>query len=384
MRWALKCLVVVALAGGAGARTTALSFRPPVHLPAGTQPLSVMLADVNRDGNLDILVANQASSNLSVWLGEGKGNFRQAKGSPFPAGPSPNDLALGDFNGDGHIDAAIANHGVKLVTVLLGDGGGGFSFAPGSPFAVRSDPHPHGIAAADFNGDGKLDLAVDSWAENKVLVLFGNGDGTFQTPGVKFGTGERPYQRLRSADLNQDGHPDIVTSNFKENSVSVLLGDGKGNFALAGGKNIPVPQCPCGVAIGDFNGDGHPDIAICHYSGQAMDRTKNGISVLFGDGKGGFTLVKGSPFAAGHYPPTLCAGDLNGDGVADIAVPNLLDNTVTIYLGGKTGIRQAENSPIAVGHAPRAVAIGDLDGDGRADLVITEGDDNDILILFGK
>src|ERR1700720_435607 len=150
----------------------ALSFRAPVHLPVGTHPMNVMIADIDKDGKRDIIVANGDNGNFSVYLGDGKGGFPQAKGSPFPAGPNPNDVALGDFNGDGNLDVAIANPGVKLVTLLLGDGKGEFSFARGSPFSVPSSPHPHGIAAADFNGDKKLDLAVDSWGENKVLVMF--------------------------------------------------------------------------------------------------------------------------------------------------------------------------------------------------------------------
>jgi hypothetical protein len=358
-----------------------LPFRPPIHLPVGTLPVSVAIADVNGDGNNDILVANGGSSNLSVYLGDGKGGFSQANGSPFPAGPNPSDIAVGDFNGDGNPDLAIANHAVKLVTVLLGNGKGQFSFAPGSPFSVPSNPHPHGIAAADFNGDKKLDLAVDSWGENKVLVLFGNGDGTFQTPGIKFDVGYAPYERLRTADLNEDGNPDIVTSNWKGSSVSVLFGDGKGHFSR---KDITVPESPFGIAIGDFNGDHHLDIAIAHYSGQGTDPSRNGLSVLFGDGKGNFTLAKGSPFPVGHYPPTIAAGDLNGDGIIDVALPNYQEDKITVYLGGRNGIVPAGYSPIRVGHSPECVAIGDLNRDGKADLVVADQDDKDILLFLSK
>ena len=363
-----------------GAGPDSAPFRP-IRLPVGTHPDIVSVADVNKDGNFDILVANGGGGNVSVYLGDGKGGFSQPNGSPFPAGPDPSDIATGDFNGDGSLDAVIANHGVKLVNALLGNGKGQFSLAPGSPFSVESNPHPHGIAVADFNGDKKLDIAVDSWAENKVLVMFGNGNGTFQTPGTKFDVGKMPYQRLRTADVNEDGNPDIVTTNFEGASVSVLFGDGRGNFTR---KDFAAPPNPFGIAIADLNGDHHLDIGIFHYSGHATDRSKNGMSVLFGDGQGNFTLARGSPFPVGQYPGTIGAGDLNGDGIADIVVPNYEDGTLTIYLCGRNGITLAGYSPIRVGHTPHGVAVADLNHDGKGDIVVAEEEDNDVLVLLGK
>ena len=366
--------------GSNGIDVDSTPFRA-IHLPVATHPTMLSIADVNKDGNLDILVANGGSGNLSVYLGDGKGGFSQAGGSPFSAGQNPADITTGDFNGDGNLDVAIANHGVKTVTVLLGNGKGQFSFAPGSPFNVASNPHSHGIAVADFNGDKKLDIAIDSWAENKVLVIFGKGDGTFETPGAKFDVGRMPYQRLRTADINEDGNPDIITSNFESNSVSVLLGDGHGNFTR---KDFPVPPDPFGIAIADLNGDRHLDIAIAHYSGQGTDPSKNALSVLFGDGKGNFSLAKGSPFPTGHYPGTVAAGDLNGDGIADLVVPNYEDGTLTIYLCTRSGITLAGYSPIRVGHTPHGVAIADLNHDSKGDIVVAEEEDNDVLLLIAK
>lgn len=352
-----------------------------VGLAAGSHPVMVQAVDVNRDSNIDLLAVNNESRNLSVYLGDGKGGFSQALGSPFPAGAEPNDIATADFNGDGNVDVAIANHGVKVVAVLLGNGKGQFAFAPGSPFNVESDPHPHGIAAADLNGDKKPDIAVDSWAENKVLVLSGKGDGTFQVPGTKFEVGKMPYHRLRTADVNADGNPDLVTSDFEGASVSVLFGDGRGNFTR---KDFPVPPNPFGVAIADFNGDGKTDIATFHYSGHAVDRSKNGLAVLFGDGRGNFTLAHGSPFSVGQYPSTIAAGDLNSDGIADIAVPNYEDGTLTVYLGARNGISPASYSPIRVGRTPHGVAIADLNKDGKGDIVVALEEENRVLVLFGK
>src|SRR5207244_5071031 len=148
-------------------------------------------------------------------------------------------------------------------------------------------------------------IGIDSWADNKILVMFSNGDRTFQTPGVKFDVGRMPYQRLRAADLNEDGNVDIVTSNFESSSVSVLFSDGHGNFTR---KDFSVPPDPFGIAIADVNGDKHLDIAIGHYSGQGTDPSKNALSVLYGDGKENLTLAKSSPFSTGHYPGTRAVG----------------------------------------------------------------------------
>ena len=362
-----------------------------VHLPAGVHPTMLTVADVNKDGNPDILVVSGGSGYLFVYLGDREGNFTQSGGTPFSAGQNPADVATGDFNGDGNLDVAIANHGVKTVTVLLGNGKGQFSLAPGSPFSVESNPHPHGIAVADFNGDQKPDIAIDSWAEDKVLVMFGKGDGTFQTPGTKFEVGKMPYQRLRTAALlsvlpasvggSSSAHADIITSNFEASSVSILFGDGRGGFTR---KDFPVPPDPFGIAIADLNGDHHLDIAIAHYSGQGTDKSKNALSVLYGDGKGNFSLAKGSPFSTGHYPGTLAVGDLNGDGIADIVVPNSEDGTLTVYLCGRDKITLASYSPIRVGHTPHGVAIADLNHDGKGDIVVSEENDNDVLVIMSK
>jgi len=373
------CLLSFLLCAPVPAQT--VSFRDPIHLPTGNHPGHITAADINHDGYPDLLIANADGASITVYLGDGKGGFTQAKGSPVTGVEHPCDIAVGDFNSNGNPDLAVPSHGLKLVSILLGDGKGGFTLAPGSPMAVESNPHPHGIAVADFNGDKKLDIVIDSWAENKLLVLYGNGDGTFAPKGVKFDVGKWPYQRVRSADMNGDGIPDIITSNITSSSVTVLLGNGKGGFDR---KDTPVPDAPFGIAIGDFNGDHHPDVAVCHYSGQGFDASKDGLSVLWGNGKGNFTLEKGSPFHVGHYPSMVAAGDINGDGIADIAVPNNMDNTISVFLGGKNGIKEAKGSPFHVGRGPESIALADFNRDGKADLAVTDLDDNEVLVFITK
>src|SRR5258708_24640865 len=143
------------------------------QIAVGKGPNSVVIADLNRDSKPDIAVTNTADNTVTILLGDGKGKFTEAKGSPFPAGNSPNDICVADFNGDGILDLAFANHEQKSLTVLLGDGHGGFTPAAGSPVSGLRYPHPHGVAAGDFNGDTNLDLLNPSWGDHKVPVNFG-------------------------------------------------------------------------------------------------------------------------------------------------------------------------------------------------------------------
>ena len=355
-----------------------------LRVAVGTAPASLALADFNRDGKLDLAVANSGSNNVTILLGDGRGTFTQAAGSPFPAGNNPNDIAVGDVNDDGKPDLAFANHDTHYVTVLLGDGRGAFAPAPKSPFTVNSQPHPHGIAFGDFNGDHNLDFVIDDWGNNRVTVVFGDGKGNFASPGVPFPVGQMPYQRVRAADVNKDGFADVITTNFESGDVTVLLVNGQGGFLQPSGSPFKANVRPFGVAIGDVNDDGKPDLAVVNFSGQGTDPSDDAITILIGNGDGTFKQAPGSPLKSGRFPVGVAVGDFNGDGLGDVASANSGSNNVTLLLGGKNGLRPALGSPFAVGHHPECVALGDLNGDGKADVVVANLEDNDISILLTK
>lgn len=349
----------------------------------GSAPGSVEIADVNGDGMADIIVANEQSNNVTILLGDGKGGFRQAKDSPFPAGHNPNDVAVGDFNRDGKLDLAFANHDEKHLTVLLGDGNGGFIPSPHSPVAADVRPHTHGVAAGDLNGDGTLDLITDSWGNNQVVILFGDGNGGFNTSGTFVNVGKMPYQRVRVGDVDGDGKSDIITTNLEGDDVTILLGDGKGGFKQSSGSPFPCGDSPFSSAIGDVNKDGKPDIAIVNSPGSANRRGKEGLTILLGNGAGGFAMMTGSPFATGKIPNRVAIGDVNGDGIGDIAVSSPDDNTITLVFMGSRGT-VASSSTIAVSGKPKGLAIRDLNGDGKSDIVVTNNGDNTVTVIFGK
>jgi hypothetical protein len=349
----------------------------------GSAPGSVEVADLNNDGKPDLAIANEQSQDVTVLLGDGRGGFTAAPGSPFPAGHQPNDIAIADFNRDGKLDLAFANHEEKHLTVLLGDGRGGFKPAPASPFAVAVSPHTHGVAAGDLNGDGFPDLVTDSWGNDQVGILFGDGKGGFK-PGPFLAVGKHPYQRVRVADVNVDGKADIITTNLEEGDVTILLGDGKGGFKPAPGSPFPCGDSPFFVAVGDLNADGKPDLAIVDSPGSTADRQgRDGLTLLLGDGKGGFRTVKGSPFATGKTPNRLAIGDVNGDGVADVAVANTGSDDITLFLMSRAGT-VASSSTIAVGRKPKGIAIQDLNGDGKAEIVVADNGDNQVTVISGR
>jgi hypothetical protein len=342
-------------------------------IPVGHGPGSIAVADVNHDGKLDIVVANTVDGTVDVLLGDGKGHFIRAQGSPFACGKSPNDIATGDLNGDGNLDLVIANTETPYLTILLGDGKGKFAPSPHSPFDTHSSPHVHGVAIADFNSDGKLDVVTDSWGHDQILMFLGDGAGNLVLPGQAFKTGKRPYQRLRSADFNKDGKPDVVTTDLGQNAVTILLGDGKGGLNDAPGSPVPAGSAPWAVAIDDMNHDGNPDLVIVPYARDVPDTKDVGVTVLLGDGKGGFRKMPGSPFSLSgcEGPDRVATGDVNGDGLRDIVVTCAQNNRLMLYLGSRDGGFTMSTENVQTGWA--GVAIADLEGRGKDDVVVSNG-----------
>ena len=329
-------------------------------------------------------------------------SFKPAAGSPLGAGANPASVAIADFNRDGKLDLAVANASDNSVFVFLGNGDGTFSFS--GSFKVNRNPFPTpclfgcgsvplAVAVGDFDNDGIPDLAVTNIPINdlcklsaafgnvcsSVGILLGNGDGTFKNSN-QFDPGAHLPVALAVANFNNDldskGNPklDLVVTNLNSASVSVMLGDGHGNFSLASHSPIAVGTHPSSTAVGDFNGDGIPDLAVAN--------TDDGtVSIFLGNGNG--TFGSAANFGVGTRPASVAAADLRNNGKLDLVVANLLDSTVSVLLGDATGsFGPATNYP--VGRYPTSVAIGDFNSDGSIDIAVGNRFSDVASVLLGN
>ncbi len=285
----------------------------------------------------------------------------------YTVGTNPRSVAAADFNGDGRPDLAVANSfngtGGNSVSILLGTGTGTFGAA--TNFAVGLGPIS--VAVGDFNADGRPDLAVANSNSGNVSILLGNANGTFAAA-VNYAAGVNPIS-VAVGDFNGDGKPDLAVANFTSNNVSILLGTGTGAFGVRA--NFAVGTGPLSVAVGDFNGDGRPDLAVANNS-------SGNVSILLGTGTGAFAAA--TNFAVGFGSFSVAVGDFNGDGRPDLAVVTEGGSRMSILPGNADGTLAAAVN-YTVGNNPFSVAVGDFNADGKPDLAVANYDDNNVSVL---
>lgn len=331
----------------------------------GSLPYGIAIGDFNNDGKQDLATANYGLNTVSIRLGNGSGGFGGT--SNINVGSGPQAIAIGDFNNDGRQDMAVSNFISSNVSILLGNGTGGFTSS--GLITLVAGSYPYSLAIGDFNGDGKNDLVTSNYSNNTASILLGDGTGGFNvTTHVNVGNGPRS---VAVGDFNGDGKPDIATANYLAGTVSIRLGNGLGGFT--GTANITVGSNPHSVTLGDFNGDGKKDIATANINSSS-------VSIRLGDGLGNFTGT--TVVSVDTNPRSVVTGDFNGDGKQDIATANFSVNTVSVRLGDGAG-NFTGHTNVTVGDNPYSLAIGDFNSDGLQDIVTANAGSSNVSICLG-
>ncbi len=375
----LKRLMAAALLGStvimaaAWAQST-LMFTAVMPEPVvDTTPLALASADLDGDGNIDLVVVNSDADDVSVLKGHGDGTFETALN--LDVGVLPVAVAIRDFNGDGKPDIITADSVDNTVTVLPNQG----SMTFGQPIATDTGVSPAGIAVGDFNGDGKADVATADSFDDTVSILLGTGTGAFGLP-TAIAVGAAP-ENITARELNSDGKVDLVVANTQGGtdgigSISILKGHGDGTFEALPEIAADVIDGPVAVLAADFNNDGKIDIAVVN--GDSDD-----VAILIGHGDLTFdapllptTLVASSPLAG-------AIGDFDGDGKLDIATSSEFEDKAAVILGKGDGTF-ADYVPFDVGAAPAGIVGVDLNKDQKIDIATVGQDTQTVSVLLNE
>ena len=313
------------------------NFAQTDAVTVGSTPRSLTIADIDRDGDMDIAVASEGTNSVSVLTNNGSGDFTAT--ATLPVGLAPNNVAAGDLNSDGLLDLVIANTNSNSISLLINNGGGTFA----SQVPVLLNGSPQASIIADFNNDGFADIAVTDTtsANDAVALLLNDGTGNFATP-VDFPVGNHP-RAIAGSDFDSDGRIDLVVSNRDDNTVSVLFNTG-GGFSLPNNYNVGTD--PVAITAGDWNGDGNVDFAV-------SNRLSGDLYVFLNNGAGSFPSSDTYPLGA--EPRGLNAGDFNGDGVVDLAATNFSSNTLQVLFNNfGAGQNDPPAAPVLTSPADRA------------------------------
>nr|WP_242512256.1 VCBS repeat-containing protein [Pseudolysobacter antarcticus] len=374
----------------AGASQTRFSTLPLFN-PAGSQANTLKISDMNRDGKLDLIVTNTGDNTVSVLLNTTAAtsalpgfSTRQS----FAAGTGPTSVAAADLNMDGKLDLIMPNYDDNTFSVLLNatmSADSLESFTQRQTFAT--DARPYVVAIADINGDGIPDVITANQDSDTICVFLntttpGATQITF-SPRQAFSTGAQPSDVI-SADVNGDGRPDLIVTNFAAGSVSVLLnttppGASSSSFSTLQSFSVGLHGIES-VAI-DINGDGRPDLATVN----AIDNTVSVLVNVTPPGAATASFASQQTFATELAPQSIVAADVNGDGKLDLIIANTLSNSVSVLLNtteqaSAVASFSAQHS-FPTGAHPFSVAYADIDGDGKPDIIVASYKDSTVSVL---
>ena len=368
-----KSMTMLALLGLLSQISVAQDYKSKIDLELGGSIGRILLADLNADGLPEIIAALPEQNSIAIAYSPDQQGYQ--KTNIFSSGQGrPTDLALADFDDDGILDLAVANHETNHISIFMGTGSGNFKNA--QLLITPSQPHVHTLAAGDFDGDGKIDLAVDSWQNNQVLFFSGRGDGSFNATPQKITVAPQPRINITAYDFNGDGLADIATPANASSKVSVLINSGAAGYLLS---TPTVAASPFHISAGDINGDGKADLAITHRAGNYRDQQYDKLTILYGDGRGAFTEAPFSPVEVKGSPTQAAIGQVGCGKSQSIAVVKQSSNEIAIITITPNGPQQKH---ISDGKSPRELAIADMDGNGCGDLVVSWYESQKVTIYY--
>jgi len=320
--------------------------------------------DINNDGYSDLSVVNESSNDVRLFLNDGSGAYDEFTPFELTSGntPSPNEGA--DFNNDGIIDLAIANTQNNIVSVLLGDGMDGFLPEEG----YLSDTNVRGIGILDSDGDGDDDIVTANRIGNNISLLLNDGTGSFEDP-IHFETGGNTESGIAIADANEDGIMDVFVNAFNSEEIIVMLGDGNNGFSFQNQSN--VNGNPWMITVGDINGDGHVDLVSANSNG-------NNVAALLGDGEGNLGVAV--EYESPGFPLAIDLGDIDGDGDLDMVSSNY--SSVHYYVYENDGLGNFADPIVYDAMSAASCSIlHDRDNDGDLDITGID-EIADLIFLF--
>jgi hypothetical protein len=351
----------------------AIELESKISVKVGKSPNSLAAVDLDNDGSNEIIVSSQTQGTVRILrniLSE-----KKRASLDINAGPNPTEIRISDMNNDNYLDIVIANHETSNFRVLLNDKKGFLNDPKAVVYQIEASPHIHTLGIGDFNRDRINDVVIDSWENSEVSIYYLDSKGGYSRTHSVIPVKEQPRTNLVVANLDGDALPDIITPATRLGGVSIILGND-----LSSAKLLKTDTAPFFVAVADVNLDGNQDIITVHRNGNFNLSENEGVTLLLGNGKGQFTIDSDFPRKISGAPSSVSVGDINGDRWPEIVTANYRNNSITvIYREGSTDVYKQKS--FSVGSRPESVVVADIDSDGLSEVIVANRESDNISVL---